>query len=147
MDLESAGKLIVVDSTGGGKSLITFMSAVTVAGISLLIIPLLSLTANQLSHIKKAVSKYRIVTAHHLNDLSSTDLNDSIIPMMDAFPYESLSTMLLLCSPQFIIEHPAFKDALIRAYLRRLLRRVVLDEAQIYAQHGCSLRTLIRIFQ
>ena len=40
---ESAGKLIVVDCTGGGKSLITFMSAVIVTGISLLIIPLLSL--------------------------------------------------------------------------------------------------------
>ena len=41
MDPESAGKLIVVDCTGGGKSLITFISAVDVAGISLLITPLL----------------------------------------------------------------------------------------------------------
>ena len=55
--------------------------------------------------------------------------------------------MLLLCSPQFIIEHPAFKDALIRAYVRRLLQMVTLDETHLYAQHGRSFRTSIRILQ
>ena len=50
-----AGKLIVVDHTGRGKSIVLYMTAFTVTGITLIIVPLLALTANQMARIKKVV--------------------------------------------------------------------------------------------
>ena len=54
----SKGKLLVVNRTGGGKSLILSLAAVMVGGISLVIIPLLALTANQMSKLKEAISDH-----------------------------------------------------------------------------------------
>ena len=98
------GKLIVVGRTGGGNSLILFMTVNSVGGILLVVILLLSLTANQLSRIKKAAQGYGIITAHHLDDTSSMDLEKKIILRMDTFSYHSSSLMLLLCSPQYLAE-------------------------------------------
>jgi len=45
-DPTCGGRLIVVERTGGGKSLMLYMTAVSVAGVTLVILPLLSLTTN-----------------------------------------------------------------------------------------------------
>ena len=55
-DKSSQGKLLVVDRTGGGKSLIFSLAAVMVGGIIYIIIPLLALTANQMTKLKEAIS-------------------------------------------------------------------------------------------
>ena len=80
------------------------MTAISVEMISLVIIPLFSFTINQLSRIEKAAQRYGTITAHHLDDTSSMDLEQKIIPRMDTFSYHSSSLMLLLCSPQYLAE-------------------------------------------
>ena len=114
-----------------GKILILFMAEISVKGILLVIIPLLSLTANQLSRIKKAAQGYGIITAHHLDDTSSMDLEKKIILRMDTFSYHSSSPMLLLCSPQYLAEKASFRDAVIRCKERQVLRLVSIDEAHL----------------
>ena len=42
---------MVADRTGGGKSLILSMTAICVAGVTLAVVPLLALTANQLARL------------------------------------------------------------------------------------------------
>ena len=54
----SEGKLLVIDRTGGGKSLILQLSAVMVGGIAFVLVPLLSLTANSISKVKRTVQEY-----------------------------------------------------------------------------------------
>ena len=98
------GKLLVVDRTGGGKSLIMQLAATMVGGIVLVVIPLLALTANQLAKIKQAISTYGSVEAHHLDEISAWDQNSKIIPRMHAIGTQSSSTMFLLCSPQHLAD-------------------------------------------
>ena len=98
-DPVTEGKLLAVERTGGGKSLTLMMSAITVAGISLVIVPLLSLTANQMSRIKSAVQRYGAVDAHHVDELSVSDINNKLVPKIESFDYNSTTTLFLLCSP------------------------------------------------
>ena len=79
----SGGKLLVIDRTGGGKSLILQLSAVIVAGIAFVLVPLISLTANNISKIKKAVQSYGSVHVHHMDETSSDVLEKEVIPRME----------------------------------------------------------------
>ncbi len=92
-----------------------YMTAVSVAGITLVIIPLLSLTANQLERIKNAVQKWGTVYAIHLDDTGQHGVKEKVIPAMDTFPHNSSTTMMILCSPQYISENYDFRNALLRA--------------------------------
>jgi superfamily II DNA helicase RecQ len=145
---KSGGRLLVVDRTGGGKSLILCMTAITIAGITLVIVPLLALTANQLARIRKAIQKYGVVSCYHMDDTSSCDLHHKIIPKMDDMPVEGCSsTMILLCSPQYLADITAFRLAVIRNIERRVVRMVAIDEAHLYAAHGRSFRESIRVLR
>ena len=103
-DPSSGGRLIIVDRTGGGKSLILAMTAICVGGITLVLVPLLALTANQLARLNKAIQKYGVVSADHMDEISGKDLREKIIPMMDSMRYDSSSTRMFLCSPQYLAE-------------------------------------------
>src|SRR5210317_560660 len=67
-DPECGGKLMLTIRTGGGKSLTLYLTAVSVGGITLVIIPLLSLTANQLERLKQALQNDGNIICVHLDD-------------------------------------------------------------------------------
>ena len=54
-DPRSGGKLVVVDQTGGGKSLVLAMTAIVVGCVTIVVVPLLALTADQLVRLNAAV--------------------------------------------------------------------------------------------
>ena len=54
---EGKGKLLLVERTGGGKSLVLALTAVCVGGVVVVIVPLLALTADQLARINRAVQR------------------------------------------------------------------------------------------
>ena len=54
-DPQSGGKLIVVDPTAGGKSLVLAMTAIVVGGVTIVIVPLLALTADQLTRLNASI--------------------------------------------------------------------------------------------
>ena len=148
-DGSTDGKLLVVDRTGGGKSLILYMTAIAVGGITLVIVPLLSLTANQISRIEQAVQRYGTVASFNLDETDSSEIHNKIIPKMDSLPYNSSTSMILLCSPQFLSEDFQLRSALLRARDRQVLRLIALDEAHLYAMGGAyraSIRLLARSF-
>lgn len=123
------------------------MTAICVAGITLVIIPLLALTANQLSRLQRAVQDYGAVSTYHLDDTSKKDLTEKIIPKINSFQYESSTSMLLLCSPQFIADNIAFCNALLWARDRQVFRLIAIDKAHLYAMHGVSFCDSIQIQQ
>ena len=148
-DQQTDGKLLVVDRTGGGKSLILYMTAISVGGITLVIVPLLSLTANQLERIRQAVQKYGMVSAFNVDDISKSEMETKLIPQIEQFKYNSSSTMLLLSSPQGITDNLKLRNALLRARDREVLRLVAIDEAHLYAMgmtYRLSIRQLERYF-
>ena len=63
---------------------------------------------------------------------------------MEAFPYDSSSTLMFLCSPQYLARTTEFRDALLRCHARRTLRLVAIEKAHLYAMHGRSFRDSIR---
>ena len=146
-DPSCGGKLLLCIRTGGGKSLTLYLTAVSIGGISLVIIPLLSLTANQLERLKKALQRDGNVFCVHLDDAARNDVKQKVIPKMDKFKYASSTTFFILCSPQYIAENVDFRQALLRARDRRVLRLIAIDEVHIYAMHGRSFRDSIRVLQ
>jgi superfamily II DNA helicase RecQ len=137
-DKSSKGRLLVVDRTGGGGTLILHMTAISVGGIALVIIPLLSLTANQLDHIKHAVQRYGAVYAYHLDECSKHDTKEKLIPKMDEFEYNLSITMFILCLPQYLAENIDFRNALLQCRDREALRLIAVNEAHIYAMQGST---------
>ena len=56
------------------------MVATMVNGITIVIIPLLALTADQMANLIKAVQLHGSVEAHHLDDTSPSTIANTIIP-------------------------------------------------------------------
>ena len=142
---ESGGKLLVVDRTGGGKSLILQLTAVAVAGVTLVIVPLLSLTANQMARISRASSRRMSINAIHLDETSWEDVESKVIPKMESIQPDTSSSLFLLCSPQYIAANKKFCDAFLACNERGLLRLVAIDEAHLFSMHGRSFRESIRV--
>jgi len=74
LDPTSDGKLLVVERTGGEKSLMLYMTAVSVGGIAVVIFSLLYLTANQLVRLCQARQEHGVVCAFNMDDTSDEDL-------------------------------------------------------------------------
>ena len=142
---DSDGKLLVVDRTGGGKSLILQLTAVAVARVTVVIVPLLSLTANQTASVSRASSKRMAITAIHLDETSWEDVEGKVLPKIEAIPKETTSSLFLLCSPQYLATNKLFCDALLACNDRGMLRLVAIDEAHLFAMHGRSFRESIRV--
>ena len=85
VDPRTDGKVLLVERTGGGKSLVMLVSAITVGGITLVIVPLLALTANQLSRIRCAVQKYGAVDAQHADEITADDIKNHLVPKIHGY--------------------------------------------------------------
>ena len=60
-----------------------------------------------------AVASSASQAAYHLNDIPKDDLNKTILPKTNSFEYESSTSMLLLCLPQFIADNITFQNTLL----------------------------------
>ena len=68
-DTSTDSKLLLVNCAGAGK-LLTMQMALTIsAGIGLIIVPLLALTADKAEKIKRANQNYGSVESHHIDAL------------------------------------------------------------------------------
>ena len=143
-DSECRGRLLVVDRMGSGKSLILQTVATCVGGITLVIVPLLSLTANQLSRLKLAGQDHGSVKAVHLDETPDALVRSVVIPKMKGMRGDGSDTLVLFCSPQYLVDHHVFRAARLGCHRHHTLRLVGLDEAHIYAMHGRSFRGCIR---
>ena len=142
---QCAGKLLLVHRTGGGKSHIMRMIGSLVAGITVVIVPLLTLCADQIRKILEASPKYASCEAHHIDDCSATDIKETIVPRLDAVGNDSSSSVFLFISPQKLVSCGPIRAAILRAHHRKTLRLVVIDEAHLYAMHGRSFRGELRL--
>ena len=119
------------------------MTAICVGGVTLVIVPLLSLTANLMSRISRASCARMAVSAVHLDETSHHDLVTKVIPKLDGLSPETTESIFLLCSPQYLASNRDFRDAVLRGNSRGILRLVAVDEAHLYAQHGRTFRESI----
>ena len=144
-DMDGDGKLLLVERTGGGKSLTMQMVLTMTGGIALIIVPLLALTADQVEKIRRANSSFGSVEAHHIDDLTESFIRESLIPRMMEISPRSSSCMYLFCSPQDLVKKACLRIAVLECCRRKTLRLVVIDEAHLYAMHGSTFREPIRL--
>ena len=128
---------LCIQPTGGGKTLVFHTLACYMKGVSICIIPLLSLGADQ---VNKAMLRARhdpSIWAVHLDDLRDIDVKEllGLINEMD----QATTTVMLYSSPQFLVQRfPGFLSKLINTCAIKL---VVVDEIHLFAQFGRSFRS------
>ena len=97
------------------------LAGILVGGIVFAIVPLLSLTANNISKIRRAVQEYGLVEVHHLDETPYSELVEHVIPMMETLDSESSTTVFPFSSPQYLVENTVFRAALLHAHRQKIL--------------------------
>ena len=136
-------KLLFVGRTGIGKTHFFRMLGCILGGVVVIIVPLLSLSADQVEKMNTASQDYGSIEAHHLDELGEEVINKKIIPRIEEIGKDTKSTMFLLVSPQFLIANPPVVKALLGAHKRRVLRGIGIDEVHLYVAHS-AFRPAIR---
>ena len=84
------------------------MTANAVAGILLIIVPLLALTANLLSRVKQVAKNNVHMITHHMDELSKSNFERTVLPQINDIDCKSSTTLILLCSPQALANNTKF---------------------------------------
>ena len=66
---------------------------------------------------------------------------------MKEIDYDSLSTMFLFTSPQYLANNSIILDAILQCHALQTLRLIAINEAHIFAMHGRTFREAMRILQ
>jgi superfamily II DNA helicase RecQ len=141
--------LLLVDRTGSGKTHVTRIIGVAEKGITLVVINLHTLTADQLSKFVGANQAYGTIEAHNVDEMFQNSKVEyhKLLHRGRTLALDTTSSVFLFVSPQFICYHSDFTKMLIGAVDRRVLRLVVLDEVHLHVQQGTSFRPEIRMLK
>jgi superfamily II DNA helicase RecQ len=126
--------VFVVMRPGGGKTHITRVAGVVEKGITLVIIMLHTLSADQMDTFTSANQVYGTVTAHNVDKIHTKSKIQymELIARAGSLRRDTTSTAFLIVSPQFMIHHPDFMEMLIKQAHNRVLGLVVIDEVHLF---------------
>ena len=134
-------KVLSVQATGKGKSLCMQTAGTLFGGVTLVIVPLLALGADQVSKILRACNAFGRVTAYHLDEIKTSAARNQVVQELLHLEYNTPNSIFLFSSPQAIVsQRTPWKGTLLDLHRRRILRLVVIDELHLYLQFGVSLR-------
>ena len=140
--------LAVIQRTGAGKMHILRTLGVMERGIVLIVIPLLTLSADVMSKFTCADQRFGAVTVQHLGELynGNKKVYHELLKRCRSLQRSTTMTVFIFLSPQFLINHPDAHDVFIACSHRATLCVVAIDKAHIHVQHGTSFRGEIRAF-
>ena len=147
---ECGGKVLLDLRTGYGKSLVAQIVTTLSTGVNLVVIPLLSLSANQVEQWNSIESPIGTVDVQNLDAFPRDNEKafENIVKAIDKMDVSSTRTLVLLASPQFIAApgNKAVLESILKANQRRMLRSVVVDEAHLFVQQS-DFRIAIRMLK
>lgn len=123
---------LVSMTTGGGKSLITQTVAYQKEGLTLVVVPTISLMLDQYQNACEVInrdSKKEIFYYHSACDL--TRFFDSL---------EKKTARILFVSPESLIKNQQLRDRILKANDEKYLKNIIIDEAHIIIEWGSSFR-------
>lgn len=119
--------------TGGGKSLITQTIAYSSEGLTIVIIPTVSLAIDQVRSSKEAIK--RSTVDEEIFQYTSGENIFSVIKKI-----KEKKAKLLFISPETLIQNDLFKEAIEEANKHHYLKNIIIDEAHIVTEWGESFR-------
>ena len=122
--------LLFVDRTGSGKIHITRVAGVVEKGITLIIVNIHALSADQMAKYVTANQEYGAVEAHNVDEVFSQSCQTykAYLVQMKELERNTTSTLFLFSSPQFLCNHGDFTNILIGKAAEWELRLVVVDQ-------------------
>lgn len=119
--------------TGGGKSLITQMLAYQSDGLTVVVVPTVSLADDQL------IAARQIIKTDSVDrEIFAYRSGVEIAPILSAI--QNRTAKLLFISPEALMNNPAFENAMTTANKQHYLKNIVIDEAHIVVDWGASFR-------
>ena len=136
--VETAGVLIV-QATGGGKSAIAQTSGVICGGSILVIEPILSLGADQMTKIMEASQVQGPVASFHLDEIKSAAEATLVLEAVAKLETGTAFTIFIFASPQALLKKPW--DGLLKDILERdVLQLLLVDEVHLFILFGATFR-------
>ena len=136
-----AKAILLVQGTGGGKSMVYQCSGTILTGVALVVESTLSLSSDQCSKIKNASNAHGPVKAIQLDTITSTKMislvTNNVKQMEDN---ADDSTLFIFSSPEKILK-PCWKSLFEFLTLSKILSMVVVDEAHQFVTFGSSFRS------
>lgn len=119
--------------TGGGKSLITQTMAYQQEGLTIAIVPTVSLSIDQVRVAKKTIRSSSIddEVFYYRSGVDPTSLIEAI---------DNRAARILFISPEALMMNVKIKEAIARANKSRYLKNIVIDEAHIVVDWGALFR-------
>lgn len=119
--------------TGGGKSLVTQTISYQRDGLTVVIVPTISLAIDQ-----KRVTKKVIKRETNEEEIFSYSSGDDVVPIFKAIKEQKAKVLFI--SPEALLENPGFAEVIKEANKKRYLKNIVIDEAHIVVDWGASFR-------
>lgn len=119
--------------TGGGKSLITQTVSYQKEGLTIVIVPTVSLAIDQ-----ERVTKDIIKRENKDEEIFSYSSGVNAAPILSAI--KEKRARVLFISPEALLENPAFEEVIRAANKSRYLKNIVIDEAHIVVDWGAVFR-------
>ena len=118
--------------TGGGKSLITQTVAYANEGLTIVVVPTVSLAIDQVRSAKKTIKR------ETENEIFQYTSNEDEKPIINAI--KNKQARLLFISPETLIQSNRFKEVIEEANTDHYLKSIIIDEAHIVSDWGESFR-------
>lgn len=119
--------------TGGGKSLITQMMAYQSGGLTIVVVPTVSLADDQLIAAKQIIKRSTVD-----QEIFSYRSGVPIAPILTAI--QNRTARLLFISPEALMNNQAFDNVIKIANKQHYMKNIVIDEAHIVVDWGASFR-------
>lgn len=119
--------------TGGGKSLITQLVAYQDDGLTIVVVPTISLAIDQVREAKKAIKSNTVE-----KEIFFYSSGESIHPIVEAI--NNKTAKLLFISPEALLNNSVFRKTIKDANANRYLKNIVIDEAHIVIDWGDNFR-------
>lgn len=118
--------------TGGGKSLITQLMGYKENGLTIVVVPTVSLALDQMISAKKNIKTRKE------GEIFSYSSGDQIGPILESI--EKRKARLLFISPEALMNNTRFGEVIEKANRTRYLKNIVIDEAHIVVDWGADFR-------
>lgn len=119
--------------TGGGKSMVTQTISYQKEGLTIVIVPTVSLALDQ-----ERVTKAIIKRENNEEEIFSYSSGVAAGPILKAISEKK--ARVLFISPEALLENPAFSEVVKEANKSRYLKNIVIDEAHIVVDWGAGFR-------